>query len=95
MSEITIAPIPDKTFGAIVTEVALATLTDVQFSTIQRAFLKYGFLVFPNQHLSDAENIAFGERFGKLEFAAMPMANQEKRPNSGFSPGLPIRSVPD
>ncbi|MEE2784664.1 MAG: TauD/TfdA family dioxygenase [Pseudomonadota bacterium] len=92
MSEITITPIPDKTFGAIVTEVALASLTDTQFSTIQSAFLKYGFLVFPGQYLSDEENTAFGERFGKLEFAALPMANQEKRSDGTYGEIIPMNT---
>ena len=45
---------------------------------IQVAFLKFGFLLFPTQFLSDQENIEFGQRFGELEFGASPMSNQEK-----------------
>ena len=70
MAEIKIEPVPGKTFGALVTGIRLSELMDAEFSTIHKAFLSYGFLVFPDQHLSEQENIAFGERFGKLEFGA-------------------------
>ena len=75
MSEITITPIEGKVFGAVVTDVKLASLTDNEFATIHAAFLDRGFLVFPDQHLTPEENVAFGERFGELEFGAAPMAN--------------------
>ena len=74
-----VTPIPDKVFGATVTGVSLATLTDADFATVHAAFLDYGFLLFPGQFLSDEENVAFGRRFGELEFAAVPMSNQERR----------------
>ena len=70
MSGITITPIPNKVFGATVTGVALRDISDADFATLKAAFLKHGFLVFPNQFLTDAENIAFGLRFGELEFGA-------------------------
>ena len=73
-----ITPIEDKPFGAAVTGVALGKLTDADFAAIQAAFLDYGFLLFPGQFLSDAENVAFGTRFGELEFGAAPMSNQER-----------------
>lgn len=78
MSELQITPIDDKVFGAVVTGVELAKLTDEEFATIHEAFLTYGFCVFPGQFLSDPENIAFGERFGELEFGAIPIANQRR-----------------
>ena len=73
-----ITPIPDKVFGATVTDVALGQLTDADFGTIKAAFLDRGFLLFPGQFLSDAENVAFGERFGELEFGAAALSNQER-----------------
>ncbi len=78
MSAITITPIRNKVFGAVATGVALRDLDDADFATLQAAFLKYGLLVFPEQFLTDAENIAFGNRFGELEFGASPLANQER-----------------
>jgi alpha-ketoglutarate-dependent 2,4-dichlorophenoxyacetate dioxygenase len=34
---------------------------------IQEAFLKYAVLIFPGQHLSSDQHVAFAERFGPLE----------------------------
>ena len=73
-----ITPVKKKPFGAVVTGVELANLNDETFTLIQAAFLKFGFLLFPTQFLSDQENIEFGQRFGELEFGASPMSNQEK-----------------
>ncbi len=74
-----VEPITGKTFGAVITGVRLADLTDDVFAEIHAAFLQYGFLVFPDQFLDDEQNIAFGKRFGELEFGALPMANQDRR----------------
>ena len=90
MAEIKIEPVPGKTFGALVTGIRLSELTDAEFRTIHKAFLSYGFLVFPDQHLSEQENIAFGERFGKLEFGALPMANQEKHKDGSYGEIIPM-----
>ena len=73
-----ITPVKKKPFGAVVTGLELANLNDETFTLIQAAFLKFGFLLFPTQFLSDQENIEFGQRFGELEFGASPMSNQEK-----------------
>ena len=73
-----ITPVKKKPFGAVVTGIELSDLNDETFSLIQAALLKYGFLLFPTQFLSDQENIGFGQRFGELEFGASPMSNQEK-----------------
>ncbi len=73
-----ITPIEDRGFGATVTEVALGKLSDADFGAIRAAFLDYGFLLFPGQFLSDEENVAFGERFGELEFGAAALSNQER-----------------
>lgn len=84
MSAISVEPIAGKVFGAVVTGVRLASLTDDEFAAIQTTFLDYGCLVFPGQFLSDADNVAFGRRFGELEFGGAPMANQEKRPDGTY-----------
>ena len=78
MSGITVTPVPNKVFGATVTGVSLRDIGDADFAAVHAAFLKYGFLVFPGQFLTDAENIAFGQRFGELEFGAMPLSNQAR-----------------
>jgi len=90
MVEISIKPIPDKTFGAVVTGPRLPDLTEREFAIIHAAFLEYGFLIFPDQHLTDQENIRFGERFGKLEFGALPLANQEKLEDGSYGEVIPL-----
>lgn len=84
MSELVITPIDDKAFGAVATGVSLPTLSDDEFASIHAAFLQFGFLVFPNQHLTDQQNIDFGKRFGELEFGALPIANQEKHDDGSY-----------
>jgi len=84
MSNMQIIPIADKCFGARVEGVALASLSAETFQTLYSAFLEYGFLVFSNQFLTDAQNIEFGERFGELEFGALPIANQEKHDDGRY-----------
>ena len=79
MDKLSIAPIEGKEFGAVVTGLRLPAMDDDEFATIHEAFLAHGFLVFPGQFLTDEENIAFGQRFGELEFGALPIANQEKK----------------
>jgi alpha-ketoglutarate-dependent taurine dioxygenase len=63
---IAIRPI-DVAFGAVVTNVALADLDDATWEIIHAAFLTYGVLVFPGQHLDDAAQGRFAARFGELE----------------------------
>lgn len=77
-------PVSGKTFGAVATGLKLNSLTDAEFATLHEGFLKYGFLAVPGQFLTDAENVEFGSRFGELEFAAAPMANQEKQADGSY-----------
>lgn len=80
MANLTISPISQEaahSFGAVVTGVALPDLGEAEFHSIKEAFLRYGFLIFPKQFLTNEQNIAFGERFGELEFGALPIANQK------------------
>ncbi len=84
MSDITIAPMADKAFGATATGVDLKNLSDDEFSELHAAFLEHGFLLFPDQHLNEEDSIALGERFGDLEFGGAPMANQKKHEDGSF-----------
>ena len=43
---LTIEPMPDKVFGAVVTGVTLADIDNTTFKTLYQAFLEYGFLLF-------------------------------------------------
>lgn len=94
MSQITVTPIKDKVFGAVVTDISLRNLGEAEFETVKAALLKYGFLVFPEQFLTDDENIAFGERFGELEFGAAPMANQEKHEDGSYGEIFELKTQP-
>ena len=62
-----ITPLTGTTFGAVVEGVQLAALSDAEWDTIHDAFLSYGVLVFPAQHLTDDEQGAFARRFGEIE----------------------------
>jgi alpha-ketoglutarate-dependent taurine dioxygenase len=74
----------NKAFGATATGVDLKNLSDDEFSDLHAAFLEHGFLLFPDQHLDEESSIAFGKRFGDLEFGGAPMANQKKHEDGSF-----------
>lgn len=57
----------DATLGAIVTGVGLADLDEPTWFEIYAAFLQFGVLVFPGQHLSEDAQAAFARRFGAIE----------------------------
>ncbi len=57
----------DATLGATVTGVRLAQLDDAGFAALHAAWLQHALLIFPGQHLSQAEQIAFAKRFGPIE----------------------------
>jgi alpha-ketoglutarate-dependent taurine dioxygenase len=65
----------DATFGAIVRNVRLADIDDATFDAIHKAWLEYALLIFPGQHLTRDEQVAFAKRFGNLEFAIAPISN--------------------
>ena len=57
----------DATLGAVVTDVDLAKLDDDTWAEVHKAFLAYGLLVFPGQHLDEDAQGAFARRFGNIE----------------------------
>ena len=67
-------PLP-TTFGAVVRGVRLAELDDATFAKLYDAWLEYALLVFPGQHLSKDEQVAFADRFGPREFELAPLSN--------------------
>src|SRR5262245_64907870 len=73
MGSLTIEPV-NATLGAVVTGVRLAGLHDDTWAEVEAAFHEHAVLVFPGQHLTGAEQMAFGCRFGALE-------------NIGYKPG--------
>ena len=62
----TITPL-DASFGAVITDIRIADMDDAEWRVVEDAFHEHAALVFPNQHLSEEEQIAFGERFGNIE----------------------------
>jgi alpha-ketoglutarate-dependent taurine dioxygenase len=65
----------DASFGAIVTELELARLDKTTFARLYDTWLEYALLVFPDQHLSNDDQVAFARRFGDLEFDLAPISN--------------------
>lgn len=55
------------TLGATVTGVSLADLDDTTWRVVHAAWLQHALLIFPGQHLSRAQQIAFAKRFGPIE----------------------------
>jgi alpha-ketoglutarate-dependent taurine dioxygenase len=70
----TVQPL-DATFGAIVTGLELAEISDEAFAELYQAWLDHALLVFPGQHLTHAQQIAFARRFGAPEFEIAPISN--------------------
>ena len=65
----------DASFGAIVTNLKLAELSETEFAELYRTWLDYGLLIFPGQHLTRDEQVAFARRFGPPEFEIAPISN--------------------
>jgi alpha-ketoglutarate-dependent taurine dioxygenase len=65
----------DSTFGAVVSGLKLASLDETTWRDLYETWLEYALLIFPGQHLSRAEQIAFAKRFGPLEFEIAPISN--------------------
>jgi len=65
----------DASFGAVVTGLHLATIDDEGWRELHAAWLQHALLIFPGQHLSRVEQIAFARRFGPLEFDMAAISN--------------------
>ena len=66
--EVTLEITPcDATLGAVVRNVRLTSLGDEAFGAIEDAWHAHAVLIFPDQHLTDDEQLAFSRRFGSLE----------------------------
>ncbi|MEA3215207.1 MAG: alpha-ketoglutarate-dependent 2,4-dichlorophenoxyacetate dioxygenase [Acidimicrobiia bacterium] len=55
------------TMGAEVTDVDLRQLAEPALAALFEAWWQYGVLVFPGQHLTDHEQVAFSLKLGRLE----------------------------
>ena len=56
----------ERTFGAVIPNLSLASIRDAAFSELYEAWLEYALLIFPDQHLDAAQQVAFASRFGTL-----------------------------
>ena len=63
---ITISPVTPN-FAAEVGDVNLARLAEADLAEIKEAFWKYAVLVFPEQHLTEDQHLAFARHFGPVE----------------------------
>jgi alpha-ketoglutarate-dependent taurine dioxygenase len=72
---IRVEPVAGATFGAYVTGVDLRALDDGAFAYVHDRWLEHKLLVFPGQHLTRDEQIAFARRFGELEFDLTELSN--------------------
>jgi alpha-ketoglutarate-dependent taurine dioxygenase len=81
-------------FGAVVTGVRVAELDDEGFDALYRTWLDYALLVFPGQHLTRDEQIAFARRFGAPEFEIAPISNVRAdgsiRPDDGTDDAVKV-----
>ena len=75
---LTVTPLADRTFGAVVEGVRLAAPTEAQVAAIKAAWLEHALLIFPGQtDLDDERQMAFARQFGDLvpELAAVQITN--------------------
>jgi alpha-ketoglutarate-dependent taurine dioxygenase len=81
-TELKISP-TDATLGASITGVSLSAVDDKSWSAIEEAFHEYAVLIFPGQHLSAEAQVAFGKRFGAIEYLVadkeiVPISNRRE-----------------
>jgi len=65
----------DASFGAVVHGLKLAAVNDEDFDAMYAAWLQYGLLIFPEQHLSREHQISLAKRFGPLEIEMAVITN--------------------
>jgi alpha-ketoglutarate-dependent taurine dioxygenase len=87
----------DATLGAVVTGIRLADLRDDEWHAIEEAFHERAVLLFPGQHLSSDEQVAFARRFGEIEelypgYDAVPISTID-REGHVMAPDHPVMQV--
>lgn len=70
-----VEPFAHTSFGATIRGLRLASLDDATFAALYATWLEYALLIFPDQHLTHAEQLAFADRFGPREFPLAPISN--------------------
>ena len=80
----TVAPIA-ATLGAVVSGLELARMDTSTWKAVEQAFHDHAVLVFPGQHLTEEDQVAFANRFGDIEILA-PNPEQKAVPISNQKP---------
>ena len=74
-------------FGARVSGVGLASISDREFKIFYEAWLEYGLLICEGQNLNSNDQVKFAKKFGELEFELASLSNVledgELRPDDG------------
>jgi alpha-ketoglutarate-dependent taurine dioxygenase len=65
----------EKSFGAIVTGIKLSNISNKVAKDLYEIWLERSLLIFPDQHLSNEEQVNFAKHFGDLEFDLSPISN--------------------
>jgi|TARA_B100001057_G_C22809958_1_gene935026 alpha-ketoglutarate-dependent taurine dioxygenase len=65
----------ERSFGAKIYDLSLPNLEKEEISELYGLWLEYALLIFPNQNLSNDQQIAFAKNFGALEFDLSPISN--------------------
>jgi alpha-ketoglutarate-dependent taurine dioxygenase len=88
-----IEPLP-ASFGAVVTGLRCAELSDADFAKLYATWLEYALLILPGQHLSNDQQVAFARRFGPMEFDLAPISNVRSdgslRPDDGTDDAVKV-----
>jgi len=98
MRQLKVEPLPDTTFGAVITGFDLSNLSSRMWAHIEAAFHEYGVLIFPAQHLVAEALVAFAKRFGTLERGAPtggPKRGERARSISNRNPGGTVLTAQD
>ena len=65
----------EKTFGAKVYDLSIPLLKKEELKEVYDLWLKHSLLIFPDQNLTNDEQIRFAKNFGNLEFDLSPISN--------------------
>jgi alpha-ketoglutarate-dependent taurine dioxygenase len=87
----------NATLGAVVTGARIAALDEVEWRAIESAFHEHAVLIFPDQHPTREQQVAFGRRFGELDSlvaqaGTVPISN--RLPNGKLlEPAHPVMQI--
>ena len=65
----------NRSFGAKVYDLSLPNLNEEEVRSIYDLWLEYALLIFPQQHLTNTQQIKFAKNFGAFEFDLSPISN--------------------